>query len=157
MLLCSSDIYNWTSPAGLLRETKPLLAQVIGWNSGIHWFFRQNEPFLDLSGTFLNLIWLHTPMATPPKRWRWSKLHQVSSTLVAWSLQLPWSMLQVKVFVWRRNFLILRQVFNVQWDLTWQCIFHGHLQDTSQHPFTPPHLGLKMALQPAECADTLPK
>lgn len=76
MLLCSIDIYNWISPAGLLRETKPLLAQVIGWNSGIHWFFRQNEPFLGLSGTFVNLIWLHTPMATPPKRWRWSKLHQ---------------------------------------------------------------------------------
>lgn len=57
----------------------------------------------------------------------------------------------------RRNFLILKQMFNVQWDFTWQCIFHGHLQDISQHPFTPPQSGLKMALQPAEHADTLPK
>lgn len=46
-------------------------------------------------------------------------------------------MLQVKVFIWRKNFLILKQIFNTERDFTWQCIFHGHLEDTSQHPFTP--------------------
>lgn len=52
MLICSVDIYNWTSHPGQLRETKPLLARVIWWNSlipGAKWaFFGCPTPFLHL-------------------------------------------------------------------------------------------------------------
>lgn len=79
-------------------------------------------------------------MATPPRGWRWSKLHQVTFTLTLGhsnSSHVAGEGVYLEEEFPHLNFLILKQIFNTERDFTWQCIFHGHLEDTSQHPFTP--------------------